>query len=79
MMIGFVSLEIYKSFYLEVEMNLINHRYRVIEVLRTDAFGEVLVVEINGKNTLIPFRKEFIKEVNIEKKKIDIIMWEGLL
>ena len=60
-------------------MNLINHRYRVIEVLRTDAFGEVLVVEINGKNTLIPFRKEFIKEVNIEKKKIDIIMWEGLL
>ena len=41
--------------------------------------GEILVVKTNGKNKLIPFRKEFIKEVNIEENKLFIIKWEGLL
>ncbi len=41
--------------------------------------GEVLVVKTNDKNTLIPFRKEFIKEVNIKENKLYLIMWEGLL
>ena len=42
--------------------------------------GEILVVKRdNLKNALIPFRKEFIKEVNKELKRIDIINWEGLL
>ena len=41
--------------------------------------GEVLVVKTNGKNKLIPFRKEFIKEVNVKDNRLSIIMWEGLL
>ncbi len=41
--------------------------------------GEVLVVKIGSKNKLIPFRKEFVKEVNIKENKIELIMWEGLL
>ncbi len=41
--------------------------------------GEVLVVKTNSKNTLIPFRKEFIKEINPKENKIYLIMWEGLL
>ena len=41
--------------------------------------GEVLVIKTDSKNTLIPFRKEFIKEVNIKDNKLYIIMWEGLL
>ena len=41
--------------------------------------GEVLVVKTNGKNKLIPFRKEFIKKVNVKENKLCLIMWEGLL
>lgn len=41
--------------------------------------GEVLVIKKGEKNILIPFRKEFVKEVNIEENKLYIIMWEGLL
>lgn len=42
--------------------------------------GEILVVKRDSKkDTLIPFRKEFIKEVNKDLKRINIIAWEGLL
>ncbi len=41
--------------------------------------GEMLVVKINNKKKLIPFRKEFVKEVNIKENKLALIMWEGLL
>ena len=41
--------------------------------------GEVLVIKTNQKSILIPFRKEFIEEVNIKENKIFLIMWEGLL
>ena len=42
--------------------------------------GEILVVKReNKKNALIPFRKEFVKEVNKELKRIYLINWEGLL
>jgi len=41
--------------------------------------GEVLVIKTKKKDLLIPFRKEFIEEVNIKDNKIMIIFWEGLL
>jgi len=41
--------------------------------------GEVLVVNVNGKKKLIPFRKEFVEEVNVKENKLFIIIWEGLL
>ncbi len=41
--------------------------------------GEVLVVKTKEKEVLIPFRKEFVKEVNKKDNKLNIIMWEGLL
>ncbi len=41
--------------------------------------GEILVIKTNKKELLIPFRKEFVKEVNKKAKKIMIIFWEGLL
>ena len=42
--------------------------------------GEVIVVKRDDKkDALIPFRKEFVKEVNKELKRIYLINWEGLL
>jgi len=41
--------------------------------------GELLVVKTTGKDALIPFNKEFIKSVDKEQKRIEIIMWEGLV
>ena len=42
--------------------------------------GEILVVKRdNKKDALIPFRKEFIKEVDKELKRIYLINWEGLI
>lgn len=51
-------------------------RGRVKEI-REIPQGEMLVVEINGKNKFIPFRKEFVKRVT--KDKIVIHEIEGLL
>ena len=42
--------------------------------------GELLVVSRqNKKDALIPFRKEFVKEVDKEESKVILSMWEGLL
>lgn len=42
--------------------------------------GEIIVVQRDEKkNALIPFRKEFVKEVDKELKRIYLINWEGLL
>ena len=42
--------------------------------------GEIIVVKRDDKkDALIPFRKEFVKEVNKELKRICLINWEGLL
>ena len=42
--------------------------------------GELIVVKREGKkDVLIPFNKEFIKEVDKENNKIYIHEWEGLL
>ena len=41
--------------------------------------GEVLVVKTKSKEVLIPFRKEFVKEVNKETNSLHLIVWEGLL
>lgn len=37
-------------------MNLINHRYQIIEALQTDAYGEVLLVEDMKKNIICKMR-----------------------
>ena len=41
--------------------------------------GEVLVIKTSDREVLVPFRKEFVKEVNKEEKRIYLIIWEGLL
>jgi 16S rRNA processing protein RimM len=42
--------------------------------------GELLVLKRpNNKDVLIPFRKEFVKEVNKQEAKITLLFWEGLL
>ncbi len=42
--------------------------------------GELLVVKREGqKDALIPFNKQFVKEVNKDENKITLIEWEGLL
>jgi len=40
--------------------------------------SELLVVQTEDKEVLIPFNKEFIKSVDKKQRKIEIIMWEGL-
>ncbi len=42
--------------------------------------GEMLVIKREGlKDALIPFNKQFVKEVHKEENKIFLINWEGLL
>lgn len=41
--------------------------------------GELLVVKTVDKDVLIPFNKQFIKNVDKERRIISIIVWEGLL
>ena len=42
--------------------------------------GEILVIKLeNGKQGFVPFVDEFVKEIDIEKKQIDIESIEGLL
>lgn len=41
--------------------------------------GELLVVDVDGTQVLIPFHKEFVKDVDQTTNTITIIEWEGLL
>lgn len=41
--------------------------------------NDIFEIKINNKKILIPFRKKFIKEINIEKKKIVIIVGDDYL
>lgn len=41
--------------------------------------GALLEVEVNGKQVLIPFHKEFIQDVDKESNIIYITEWEGLI
>lgn len=49
----------------------------IVSEVRKVPQGEILVVNVDGKNKFIPFRKEFIKEVTEDKIIIHEI--EGLL
>lgn len=52
----------------------------VVENVREYPQGDYLVVRLSDQSTkLVPFRDEFIKEVDIENKRIDIEEIEGLL
>jgi len=50
---------------------------RVIGVM--EAGNEILVSEINGEEVLIPFVKEYCKQVNVKDKKIIVEIPEELL
>lgn len=41
--------------------------------------NDVLVIDCHGKEILVPMVDEFIKEIDIEKKRIIIIPMEGLI
>lgn len=62
---------------LEVYSN--NQLIGVVDSIIDNTAHEILVVVNNGKNNLIPFVDEFIESVELESKKINIKVIEGLL
>ena len=44
-----------------------------------DGYQTILRIDTEEKEVLIPFVDQFIKEVNIEAKRIDIDVIEGML
>ena len=54
-------------------------RIGVVKDVREVPQGEILVIETNERDVLIPFRKEFVQQVDIRHRRITLIEWEGLL
>lgn len=50
----------------------------VVTDVRDVPQGELLEVNRDGKNILIPFQKEFVKSVDKDTNKIFLSEWEGL-
>lgn len=63
-----IGLEVYQEDYIGV----------VIDV-RELPQGELLVVETSDKTVLIPFQKEFVVNVDIKEKRIDVDLLDGFL
>ena len=51
----------------------------IIKDIMTTSANDVLVIDHNGKEAMIPFVKEFIKDVDIANKKIKVKLIEGIL
>ena len=51
----------------------------VVQAIREVPRGELLVVDVNGKQVLIPFQAEFVDDVDLKNGIITIIEWEGLV
>lgn len=51
---------------------------KVLSVLNYGS-GDLFNVSYKGKEILIPFNKEFVKDVNTESKRIDVDLIEGFL
>ena len=49
---------------------------KVVEILKTDLY-DILVIDVN-KRHMVPNIKEFIKNIDIENKRIEIEYIEGL-
>lgn len=63
----------------EVFLNEIDKLGEIKEILSPGANDVWVVKQPNGKDVLIPYIKEVVKEVNIEAKKVVIEPMEGLL
>lgn len=50
----------------------------LVDILQNPAH-DIYVVKINGKDTLIPAVSEFIKDVDLENKIINVTLIEGLI
>ena len=50
-----------------------------IETIMDSAAHDILVIKSEGKKHLVPYIDEFVKTIDIENKRIDIKVIEGLL
>lgn len=57
-----------------------NEKLGTIKEILSPGANDVWVVErLKGKDILIPFIKDVVKEVNVTEKKVSIVLMEGLL
>jgi 16S rRNA processing protein RimM len=52
---------------------------KIHEILATGANDVWIVKRNGGKDLLVPYIEDIVKEINIEEKKVIIIPMEGLL
>lgn len=70
------------EFYYEELIGMIVYTDQLIGVVsevRDLPQGQLLVIKKEKGQALVPFRKEFVKEVNKQDQTITLIEWEGLL
>ena len=51
----------------------------VVSDVRELPQGELLEVKTNEKTILIPFQKEFVTNVDVKNKRIDVTLLDGFL
>jgi len=54
-------------------------RLGTIESFTDFGSGDLVNINIGGKTVMIPFRKEFVKKVDVKNKRVDLELIEGFL
>ena len=62
--------------------NIVSDGKIIGKVIKVEEFPAQITLRVkseNGKEFFIPFIKEFIKNVSIEKNEIEAVIWDGML
>lgn len=62
--------------------NIVSEGKVIGKVIKVEEFPAQITLRVkadNGKEFFVPFIKEFVKNVSLEKQEIEIVLWEGML
>ncbi|MCQ2087406.1 MAG: ribosome maturation factor RimM [Bacilli bacterium] len=62
--------------------NVVSNGKIVGKVVKVEEFPAQITLRVKsnqGKEFFVPFIKEFIKSVSLEKSEIDVVLWDGML
>jgi 16S rRNA processing protein RimM len=68
-------------YYEFIDVSVYSDNVNLGKVIRVENYGgdDLLLIKTNNNEFFIPLRKEFIQNVNLENKRIDVILMEGLI
>lgn len=76
---NFISDVILDEDLLKFNANINGEKGTIKEIFFASPNNKIIRVLINGKEVLVPFNKEFIKDINKDKKEVNIELIDGMM